>query len=227
MRLGIGACLFQLGDFPRARLAFRRVLQLSPGNTAALVGLAVLAMNEPTLTPAHITEALQLLCQVTFNSRYEQVYKRTPSTQCCVIKIDAVTDHSVRARRLYMRSAFMRFVRWAGFWHDVEITPLLQAYDADPSSPVVLNMLAHHSLLRGDADNVVQLAEAALKAAESDAIRCESLTLLARARHARGELNAALRGYRQVLTWTLALCFLYMSLTQLEFHSSWEGVECF
>lgn len=82
---------------------------------------------------------------------------------------------------------------------------MLQAYDADPSSPVVLNMLAHHSLLRGDADKVVQLAEAALKAAESDAIRCESLTLLARAKHARGELNAALRGYRQVLVLTLAL----------------------
>ena len=65
VRLGIGACQFQLGDFARARLAFRRVLQLSPGNTAALVGLAVLAMNEQTLTPAHITEALQLLCQVT------------------------------------------------------------------------------------------------------------------------------------------------------------------
>ena len=62
----------------------------------------------------------------------------------------------------------------------------------------MLNMLAHHSLLRGDADSVVQLAEAALKTVESDAIRCESLTLLARARHARGELNAALRGYRQV-----------------------------
>ena len=83
---------------------------------------------------------------------------------------------------------------------------MLQAYDADPSSPVVLNMLAHHSLLRGDADNVVQLAEAALKATESDVIRCESLTLLARARHARGELNAALRGYRQVLY--LALSFV-------------------
>ena len=65
VRLGIGACQFHLGNFARARQAFRRVLQLSPGNTAALVGLAVLAMNEPTLTPAHITEALQLLCQVT------------------------------------------------------------------------------------------------------------------------------------------------------------------
>jgi Flp pilus assembly protein TadD len=64
VRLGIGACQFHLGNFARARQAFRRVLQLSPGNTAALVGLAVLAMNEPTLTPAHITEALQLLCQV-------------------------------------------------------------------------------------------------------------------------------------------------------------------
>jgi len=41
-------------------------------------------------------------------------------------------------------------------------------------------------------------------ATESDAIRCESLTLLARARHARGELNAALRGYRQVLDLALS-----------------------
>jgi cytochrome c-type biogenesis protein CcmH/NrfG len=65
---------------------------------------------------------------------------------------------------------------------------------------VVLNMLAHHSLLRGDADKVVQLAEAALTAAESDVIRCESLTLLGRARHSRGEMAAASRAYRQVRT---------------------------
>ena len=75
-----------------------------------------------------------------------------------------------------------------------------QAYDADPGSSVVLNMLAHHSLLRGDAGKVIQLAEAALKAGESDAIRCESLTLLGRAQHSHGEMNAASRAYRQVRT---------------------------
>lgn len=45
---------------------------------------------------------------------------------------------------------------------------------------------------------VKALAAAALKGAESDKIKCESLTHLARAHHADGELEAAFKYYRQV-----------------------------
>ena len=52
VRLGIGACHFRLGNFAKARAAYLRVLQLAPGNTPALVGLAVLTMNASTPTAA-------------------------------------------------------------------------------------------------------------------------------------------------------------------------------
>ena len=45
---------------------------------------------------------------------------------------------------------------------------------------------------------VKRLAAAALESAESDRIRCESLTHLARAHHATDELEAAFKYYRQV-----------------------------
>ena len=44
------------------------------------------------------------------------------------------------------------------------------------------------------------MAAAALESAESDKIKCESLTHLARAHHAIGELEAAFKYYRQVGT---------------------------
>lgn len=43
-----------------------------------------------------------------------------------------------------------------------------------------------------------RLAAAAMETAESDKVRCESLTHLARAHHATGELEAAFKYYRQV-----------------------------
>jgi Tfp pilus assembly protein PilF len=45
MRLGLGICLFQMGQFDRARAAYERVLQLDPANCDALLGLAVLELN--------------------------------------------------------------------------------------------------------------------------------------------------------------------------------------
>eukprot|EP00761_Pharyngomonas_kirbyi_P013287 gb/GECH01013314.1/.p1 GENE.gb/GECH01013314.1/~~gb/GECH01013314.1/.p1 ORF type:complete len:989 (+),score=344.47 gb/GECH01013314.1/:1-2967(+) len=45
IRLGIGLCLFQLGNLQKAELAFKRVLELSPENVEAKVGLAVMYLN--------------------------------------------------------------------------------------------------------------------------------------------------------------------------------------
>lgn len=45
VRLGIAACHFRLGSMARAGAAFQRALDLDPGCTQALLGLAVLRLS--------------------------------------------------------------------------------------------------------------------------------------------------------------------------------------
>lgn len=46
VRLGMGHCFFKLGNIDKARLAFERALQLDPKFVGALVGLAILELNQ-------------------------------------------------------------------------------------------------------------------------------------------------------------------------------------
>ena len=55
VRLGIGACQYQLGNFEGARLAFERTIQLEPTNVDALVGLASVEFNAASAVPAELT----------------------------------------------------------------------------------------------------------------------------------------------------------------------------
>ncbi|KAA0194226.1 RNA polymerase-associated protein CTR9, partial [Fasciolopsis buskii] len=48
VRLGMGHCFFKLGNMEKARLAFQRALDLDPDCVGALVGLAILDLNEKT-----------------------------------------------------------------------------------------------------------------------------------------------------------------------------------
>ncbi|VDP76266.1 unnamed protein product [Echinostoma caproni] len=48
VRLGMGHCFFKLGNLEKARLAFQRALDLDPDCVGALVGLAILDLNEKT-----------------------------------------------------------------------------------------------------------------------------------------------------------------------------------
>lgn len=48
VRLGMGHCFFKLGNMEKARLAFQRALDLDSECVGALVGLAVLDLNEKT-----------------------------------------------------------------------------------------------------------------------------------------------------------------------------------
>ncbi len=45
VRLGLAACYFRLGQLERAKKAYERVVQLSPGCAEALYGLAVLRFS--------------------------------------------------------------------------------------------------------------------------------------------------------------------------------------
>jgi RNA polymerase-associated protein CTR9 len=51
VRLGIGACQLKLGDFPAARAAFTRALDLDPDNPDALLGLALVELNAESAVP--------------------------------------------------------------------------------------------------------------------------------------------------------------------------------
>ena len=51
VRLGIGACHLKLGNFPAARAAFTRALDLDPDSTEALLGLALVELNAESAVP--------------------------------------------------------------------------------------------------------------------------------------------------------------------------------
>ena len=59
VRLGMGHCFLKLGNTDKARLAFERALQLDENCVGALVGLAVLQLNEQT--PESIKSGVQKL----------------------------------------------------------------------------------------------------------------------------------------------------------------------
>ena len=45
VRLGMGLCFVKLGNLDKARMAFKRTLQLSPNCVGALVGMSILELN--------------------------------------------------------------------------------------------------------------------------------------------------------------------------------------
>jgi RNA polymerase-associated protein CTR9 len=45
VRLGMGHCFLKLGNVEKARLAFERALELDPDCVGAMVGIAVLQLN--------------------------------------------------------------------------------------------------------------------------------------------------------------------------------------
>ena len=61
VRLGIAACCYKLGSFDRCAMAYERVLEMDPGCTEALAGLAVLRFNLGGRQGK--TEALELLAR--------------------------------------------------------------------------------------------------------------------------------------------------------------------
>ncbi|GBF96613.1 hypothetical protein Rsub_09359 [Raphidocelis subcapitata] len=70
-----------------------------------------------------------------------------------------------------------------------------RAFRADPGHPGVSVVLAHFLMLQGHHARALQLAEAAVAAADTDALRADAAALRARAAHALGRLQDAERGY--------------------------------
>ena len=60
VRLGIGHCFYKMGKMEKAKMAFERALQLDPQCVGALVGLAVLELNQKTSSES-IRRGVQML----------------------------------------------------------------------------------------------------------------------------------------------------------------------
>ena len=73
---------------------------------------------------------------------------------------------------------------------------LVRAFERDPENPHVLALLAYFSLQQGFHEAALRLANAALARAETDQVRAECFTLLARAAHALQRPKEAYQHYR-------------------------------
>ena len=52
VRLGLGLCFFKMGKVPKAKLAFQRALEIDPGCVGALIGLAIIELNNRSDAPS-------------------------------------------------------------------------------------------------------------------------------------------------------------------------------
>uniref|UniRef100_A0A1D1ZQJ7 Uncharacterized protein n=2 Tax=Auxenochlorella protothecoides TaxID=3075 RepID=A0A1D1ZQJ7_AUXPR len=77
---------------------------------------------------------------------------------------------------------------------------LVRAFEQDPENPYTLVLLAYFSLQQGFVDGAAKLAKAALDASDSEPLRLECTTVLARALHAQGRNGEAFRLYSQAAT---------------------------
>ncbi|KAF6252058.1 hypothetical protein COO60DRAFT_560958 [Scenedesmus sp. NREL 46B-D3] len=76
---------------------------------------------------------------------------------------------------------------------------LQRAFQADPTHPGVLCALSHFCLLKGQGQQALQLAQAALEGSDTDRLRGVALGLLGRCHHALGDLAAAQHHYAQAI----------------------------
>lgn len=79
VRLGIGLCRYKLGQYERARLAFRRVLQLDPENVEALVAIGIMDL--------HTNQALGIRRGVEKMARAFEIYPY------CAMALNSLASH--------------------------------------------------------------------------------------------------------------------------------------
>ena len=139
VRLGIGAAAFKLGRLDVARAAFQRTLQLQPRCVPALTGLAVLAMHRPpsgnvsgTLLCARLRFGVSCCCRCNSGSGGARAWAAA----------DKQADGSLSPE----------YTHWNVQRLAEALQLLCRAYDLAPGTAMVLNLLAHHCLLRGDYD---------------------------------------------------------------------------
>jgi RNA polymerase-associated protein CTR9 len=103
-RVGIGLCFYHLKNFNLARAAFERVLQIDPHHEDALIAMAVLMMNTPSLDN-HLARAIDYI---------HRAYKVNPSNP---IVLNHLADN------LFFKGDFAGSLRVAEWAKDVAGVP--------------------------------------------------------------------------------------------------------
>jgi len=135
VRLGIAACCLKLGNTQKADLAYRRTLELLPGCTPALLGLAVLKL--------HV-------------SNDEEVRRGSTAMQHGLASPDAALRCPAAARDPPGTETNLALglclVGLQGIREGSQL--LVQAFEQDAENPFVLLLLAHFCVRQGFADKV-------------------------------------------------------------------------
>lgn len=168
--VALATLAFNDGRYDKALSLFRQALRSHPGSPPGLrVALGVSAFRLGKLEIAR------------------KAFKRaTDLDPCCVAALTALA-----------------VLEFHGVPSASKLTAALQllcrAHSLAPHSPVVLNLLAHHCLLRGDHQKVAVLASAALQGGEAPSVRAVSEALLGRAAHAQNQPKEAHAHYRNAM----------------------------
>ena len=141
VRLGLAACYFSLGQLERAKRAYERVVQLSPGCAEALYGLAVLRFSSSQGESAK-TVSSHNPCPAASAALSLVAWSATCFGTASYDKFD--THHS-RTQLRFVTSCQTCF-GMQSYREGLQL--LCQAYDSDPRNPAVLNLLAHYCLTR-------------------------------------------------------------------------------
>jgi RNA polymerase-associated protein CTR9 len=205
-RLGIAACHVMLGDVAKAEVAYARVLELDPGCTQALLGLAALALagagdaaavrrGSQLLAQAFALDpgsphALVLLSHVSLRQGFADRAARL--AQAALDRADA-DEAGLRGDAL---AALARAHHAAGRPKDA-LAAYQRAMAADPSAPLVRLGVAQMSVLSGEHAAAAATLEALLeeRPAWNDALRVLG-PLLPRLPTARAGTRAA-RHFRE------------------------------
>lgn len=168
--VGLATLAFNDGRYDQALSLFRQALRLHPGAPPALrVALGVSAFKLGKLEVAR--------------KAFRRATALDPSCVAALTALAVLELHGTPSAAKLTGALHM----------------LCRAYSLAPHSPVVLNLLAHHCLLRGDYHKVAALASAALQGGEAPSVRAASETLLGRAAHAQNELMEAYGHYRNAM----------------------------
>lgn len=171
VRLGIAACYFRLGEVPKAEAAYRRVLELDPGSTQALLGLAVMELAVGASAEAtqhgsrllaqafredpHNPHVLALLAHFSL-----QQGLAAPALRLATAAMERV-DIDDKALRAEVTALLGRAHHAHG-----ELASALQCYKQalayDPSLPTVKLAKAQLDAMRGDIKSSVGALESAL-----------------------------------------------------------------
>ncbi|KAL9191462.1 hypothetical protein ACHAXT_001168 [Thalassiosira profunda] len=209
-RVGLGAACYKLGQIDRAKAAFKRARDMDPENVEALIGIAILEMGsldpdvlDPreyrrraedvvrTISRASIVDHTNAVVQNHLANHYFWKWTPVPGTASAERGSDVVRGNmasSLEAGDLIrIGHDFETQVAADDDMTDDNAFKIKDAWKADSASAL--------KLWKKDYDRVLSLARGAYHATHAPEVQAESLYMLARVFHARGEMDKANKFY--------------------------------